>query len=651
MRTCRFSLLGAILALTAFVPGMARAQAPSISAVFPSGGQRGTTPTISILGGNLQDAKHVLISGKGVTATIGEKPAAGNLPIQLKVAADAEPGLHEIRVITARGASNAGRIWIDVYEETNEKEPNNTLAQAQAVTKMPVVMNGQTNGGQDVDVYTFDAKKGDTYVFEIFAARYLSPMDCSMTLRDVGKHILGTAQNRYKQDARLIHTFKADGKYTLSVHDTMYRGGANYVYRLRMGKLPIITSALPMGGTRGSTVTVALTGYNLGEMTQMSVKLPADKGTDVTYVVAQTSGGPTNPIPIYLSDMTEAVESEPNDSWNRSNPLPSPPVMVSGLLQKNKDRDYFAFAAVKGQAILVEVHARRLGSLMDSTIRVMDANQKVLASNDDAVGADSRLTFTPPADGAYYVEVRSLDNRGGSGFFYRLQISDPPAPDYALRLRPGNITISKNSSTAITVVAERRGFTGDIQVRFENLPKGVTATPITIATGQNSGQTTLNAAADADQDGSLIRIIGTGSINGRTLERVAGPQESYKVKGNNNTLYRNNRLTVAGVGPAKQYSLRLEPAMVTITQGQKVTIKVIATRQAKFDDAIAITQASLPTGVKGQNVSIPKGKTEITFTLTAAGNAKVQTQNTIVNGNGKKIVLSAPALKIIVKKK
>ena len=62
--------------------------------------------------------------------------------------------------------------------------------------------------------------------------------------------------------------------------------------------------------------------------------------------------------------------------------------------------------------MLLDVLARRIGSRLHPVLRVLDASGQELASNEGAVGKDSRLTFTPPATGEYLVEVRSLSGRG-----------------------------------------------------------------------------------------------------------------------------------------------------------------------------------------------------------------------------------------------
>ena len=89
--------------------------------------------------------------------------------------------------------------------------------------------------------------------------------------------------------------------------------------------------------------------------------------------------------------------------------------------------DVYAFHAAAGQKLTFDLLGRRLGSRLDSFLRVMDGAGKELASNDDAVGKDSRLEWSPPAAGDYYVQVSDIVGEGGDNYGYRLEITPTPA--------------------------------------------------------------------------------------------------------------------------------------------------------------------------------------------------------------------------------
>ena len=55
------------------------------------------------------------------------------------------------------------------------------------------------------------------------------------------------------------------------------------------------------------------------------------------------------------------------------------------------------------------------------------------------VHADSLLTATLPADGAFYVHIGDAQRQGGPEYGYRLRIS-LPRPDFELRVVPSSVS-------------------------------------------------------------------------------------------------------------------------------------------------------------------------------------------------------------------
>src|SRR6266851_1882985 len=110
----------------------------------------------------------------------------------------------------------------------------------------------------------------------------------------------------------------------------------------------------------------------------------------------------------------------------------------------------------------------------------MEPKGAVLANNDDTFGKDAALVFTPPADGDYILRIRDLNSKGGETAVYYIE-ADLARPDFTLRCDPDKAMIGPGSSTAWYVhVARTDGFTGPVKVEVQGLPKGVSATPLTI---------------------------------------------------------------------------------------------------------------------------------------------------------------------------
>jgi hypothetical protein len=637
-------LFSAVILLAGAAPAFA--QAPGVTSLFPAGGQVGTVVEAAVTGSNLADVQALLVSGRGVQIERLPGGSATACPVKLTIAPNAEAGTREIRLVTRNGVSNGAQLWVGRYPAAREKEPNDRMAEAQALPSFPVTVDGQVDKAADVDRYPFQVAAGETWVFSINAAQHRSDLDPYLTLFDSRGRSIAFAMETFGKDPRLVHTFAAAGKYTVEVRDSLFRGGAGYTYRLSLGKLPVVTRWSPLGGRRGQTVQVALAGINLGATKELQVALPGEAGRSSFRVTPDTAQGPANPIDLLIEDQPEVEEHEPNNEVKAAVRTPALPLRASGRIDAKGDRDLFAFTATEKQALSVDLQARRIGSRLDSVIRVLDATGKELASNDDAVGRDSRLTFTAPAAGEYFAEVRSLSGKGGDDYFYLLRIGAPPTPDFALSVTPDNPTAPAGGAVVLTVTADRRGYAGDIQLRAENLPAGITVSAGTLRSGQNSAILTLTAAAGTPLAYTPVRIVGTAGIGGQGVARVAVGQERFQppLATPAQAQNRETELLVAATGPEPPYLLTAMPAVSEIRAGEKLELTVKCSRKAPYKEAVVVTVVGLPPNVTASALTINGDKTEGKLTLSSTGKAPVGPAMIAIQGTAKTVLVATPAI-------
>jgi hypothetical protein len=643
------------LAALCLLASISPAAAQNIADVWPPGAHRGSKATVRVEGSALAGAKQVLISGHGVKVTMGEVAKDGNsIPLSLDVAADAGPGPYEVRIVTPAGLSTPGYLWVGTFSEIEEKEPDNQPGEAMKLDKLPVTVNGRANSPEDVDWYQFHADAGETMVFDICANRLFAPLDPFLELRDVENHLLGMAMEGYDRDPRLIHTFKKAGEYRLQVRDTLYRGGGNFVYRLTLGKIPVVTQLTPPGGKRGETLNAAVNGVNLGAITNTSIVLPADMPEDRTwYAFVDTPNGLALPVAVFAGDNVQTVAP----SGRAISPL-TPPGSIVGRLAAEKEKHTIPLSLQPGKAYQIDVVARAAGSRVLPYVRVLDPAGKELLNTEDQIGRDPRITFTPPAAGIYRAEVSTIDGKGGPDYYYRLIATAPTAPDFRITASPDNLVLGKSQTQVVDVNLDRRaGFGGPVVVNVEGVPAGVAASPLTIPAGQNSGILTLTAAPDAALANGALRIIaeapdvkaGTGP-----LRRVAGIMANLPRPGEGQVLPRPVHFQmVTTTAAVPLFTLAPESTNITIAPGQSVMVKVRANRRPKDDaanPAIALALANLPPGVSAETPAIPEKQTEATIKLTAAGNAGPVQGNALLTGKLGDITLPAPALRIEIKK-
>lgn len=629
--------------LIAASAGLVQAQTPQIGYIFPAGGQRGQTVTVTVNGQNLQGTTTVLFSGAGVAAKVAptadgkglQNTNGGALPIVISIAPDAPLGVREVRVFGPRGVSNVGRFSVGAHPEVNETEPNNKLPQAQKVVT-PVTINGQINGAEDEDLFAFEAKEGQQIAFDVESFPLTFALDSILTLRDAQGRPLAMGRDPHRFDASLTYTFKKSGTYVLQIHDWTYSGGANFVYRLTMGAVPFITSIFPAGGQKGANVVVTLNGVNLPTTTH-AVNVPADAASPMPISV-----GGSNSVPFYVGEFPEGVEWEPNDTRETATRFAGLPLTINGRIEKPGERDYFVFPAQAGQRFILEVFGRRIGSPLDSILTLTNAQgNEVVPPADDIQGSkDSRLDFTFPAAGDYVLMIRDVTHRGGEDFVYRIVIAPPGGPDFTLTASPDAPNVGQGGNTVITVNGNRlNGFNGDIALSVPNPPPGITVTPNVLRAGQNVTLMSLTAAPNAAINFTALDIVGTATIGDKTVTRRAAPLETFTRRADGNPGQRPVGMRVLGIAEQPLFVVATSVTQLTLVQGQAVQVPVTVVRKAGFNGAINLTLGAQPqlNNINAPQVAIGGDKNEGVFTISAAGNAQSQTYAMFINGNANNV--------------
>jgi hypothetical protein len=457
--------------------------------------------------------------------------------VKLRITLDASArlGSRELRVATKLGLSNPLQFHVGHLPEFRESEPNDKTAVATEVPSLPVVLNGQIMPG-DVDRFRFNALKGQRLVMDV-SARDLIPyladavpgwFQAIVTLYDAdGREVACADDYRFDPDPVLRYEVPRDGQYVLEIRDAIYRGREDFVYRIALGELPFVSSIFPLGGPRGKRTAVAVEGWNLSKA-QRRQKVSHDT-TGIHSLRIEGSAGVSNAVPFAVDDLPEHREKEQNGDTAHAEKL-TMPVIVNGRIEQPGDQDVFRFHARKGDEIVAEVHARRLGSPLDSLLRMTDARGRQMALSDDhrdeGAGlvthhADSLLTVSIPTTGHYLLWLGDTQRKGGPEYGYRLRVSRKQE-DFALRVMPSAISVRGNTTVPITVYALRKdGFTGDIRLRLVGAPEGFLLAGALVQAGQDKVRLTMEVPRKTEQKLTHLFLEGVAHVDGKDVSRRA----------------------------------------------------------------------------------------------------------------------------------
>lgn len=395
--------LTAVFAQQSEHPTGPRMTPPTLASVAPLGAARGTTIEMTLEGFNLAKASGIYFSEAGIkgrivrvkelpdlpdvrlgsngtpsTVDVGPLPPRNQVTVELDIAPEAPVGPVKFRVLTPLGTSPEGTFVVEpYYGESPDKEPNDTLETA-FETYLPSVLAGTIARAGDVDHYKIAVKAGEELVFENQAPRIGSTLQ--PVVRIVAEDQTVVREFGYdggETAARFSHRFDKAGSYYVRVSDYEGSGRASNFYRILVGKLPVAVSAYPLGLRRGGEREIAVTGFNLAAS---KVKVagrasPADENLAILRPKAD-DGDAFTELRLALGDDPEVDSAGSNVSAAAAQPL-TLPVTVNGRIGAPKNNlpveHYFKFAARKGQKVIVEVNARRLGSELDSLVEIVDA--------------------------------------------------------------------------------------------------------------------------------------------------------------------------------------------------------------------------------------------------------------------------------------
>lgn len=515
-----WSLMLTRLALTAWSLTLTPLEAapPTLTQVFPPGGQRGTTVAATFTG-KLDGA--VKVEAPGLEVAAGEK--AGQFAITIP--ADFGGDRAWIRVYNDEGASAVIPFLVSTLPERLEKEPNNSPKEAEVLDTPRAVVNGVLKNA-DTDAFLVPLTAGDTLVAALDAhTRLGSPIDAVLQIALPDGTVLADNHDDLGLDPRLAFTAPADGKYLVRLFGFLaepntnisLQGNDNCLYRLTLTTGAFVTHARPVSIHSDPSKTIRLYGWNLptADLGVLPVPLPLEReprtdlrlpaGTDWASIGGPELAGSARVRRVPFATSVRAADGGPN-------PALSLPHAVTGCLQSPGQIDSYSLALQKGQVLLVTAEARTWGSPVDPVVRLADPEGKKVAEVDDTAGGrDALLTYTAPRDGTFLVSLTDRHRAGSDRHFYQLTCR-LDEPDFELTAAADTVTLPADKPAEIAVTVVRRGNIGPITVTAEGLPPGVTVEPgVSEPKGDSAKKVIVRLKGAGTAHSGRIRLVGRTS--------------------------------------------------------------------------------------------------------------------------------------------
>jgi hypothetical protein len=609
-----------------------RTTPPTIASVSPRGVPRGATTELTVEGLNLAKASAVFFSEPGIqarilrikelpdgpdvrlganggvsTVDVGPLPPRNEVTLELDISADADIGPVDFRLQTPLGTSPEGRFLIEpYYGESADREPNDTPEDAVEVYT-PAILVGAISKPGDVDYYKITVKAGEQLVFENGAAMLGSALQPVVSIYDADQalvHEYGLEGGRSAQ--YFAHRFDKAGAYYVKIADYEEGGSARHFYRIKVGKFPLALAAYPLGVRKGETERVALTGYNLGAGKVAVAGEPSPEYESAVMLRPKVAAGKTfNRLKLAVDGEPETESSGQNVSVAAAQAIEAPVIVNGKLLAGEND---FRFKARKGEKLVLEVNADRLGSPLDSMLEILDAKGNPVERATVRCELATAVTLNDPSSSGSGVRILSWTGMAvGDTLMVGSELikvsAMPRGPDDDIRFesfegqRLGLLDTTPEAHSIDTPVYKVQVYPPGKTFVTNGLP--LVRLPYRNDDGGPGYGKDSRLRFTAPADGEYIARL-------RDVRGLHGEDYAY-------------RLAVRA--PTPDFRLSVEPRNPNVPVGGRIPVTVTALRLDDFDGPIDVSIESLPAGISATRGVIEPGRASTTILLSADENA------------------------------
>jgi hypothetical protein len=599
---------------------------PVIAVISSPEGARGQTIEIELHGKDLHTGEVISTLASAVVEITTRK--SDTLTIRLAIPPTAAPGSYTLRVKSDAGESAPQSFLVNRFVAVAESEPNDSPMSGQKIA-LPVTIVGAIDKAGDLDWFRFEAKAGQEVGVQVSTIGLNSKLDAVLRLVDPEGNTVAESLS-----GNLGHTCTRAGTYALGVRDREYRGGG-MPYRLSIGNIPVVTSVFPLGVQRGSETDIHLEGVHLGRHGSIRVAAPATAavGSRIPVPVMAAEGPPLGAPSVVVGEFPE-VSIAANEGTI------AVPGTANGFIGEPGTTNIWRFPARKGERLLLEISAQRIGSPLDSTIEILDAKGRPLPRATLRCLAKTYVAFRDHESRSTGIRLEAWSELAvndyllvGSELLRIRELPRNPDDDCQLFARGGQ----RLGFLGTTPAQESQG-TPMYKVGIH--PPGTTFAPnglpvVTLFWRNDDGGPGF---------GKDSRLVFDPPADGTYRVRVG----DARGEGSKSHAY---RLTVRP--PRPDYSVSFStPGQVSL--GSAVPVRVNVERADEFEGPIQVRLVNLPTGLSAPESFVPAGEFSTSFALYASPSAKLPARmpqleleaRTIIDGKEvvRKTTAPAPAL-------
>lgn len=401
--------------------------------VFPSGGKIGEQTWLTLIGDHWDEFK-TIETAITVTESLGNELLG--LPPEFR--SPTPPLFHAVD-----------------FENEFEKEPNGNFnvvkkRSLQKLATPPTALNGIISQPRDYDYFQFAAKKGKTYIVKCIAQRLGSGLDPRIKIYSPSLEHIGANDDFGRHpDSQLEFKATVDGNYFVRVHDQLYRGQLNFVYRIEIAE-------------KQPAINFGIKRVDRNSQLRQVVTVPQGGRYAVLLDVKKTM------VPGPISFATDTLPLGIRAQWQ---PLQDGTTLVPVVFEADEN------AELAGTLFNLTATAT-IGSETDAANTTVTGHFKNKA--DLALGPPNNFVYT-------------------SGTIHQLPMAVVAALPFSVDFETPTAPLVRNGSMSVPIVVTRAdGFEGNVRVELLFRSPGVGARRfINIPKGKTTGNYPINANSSA----------------------------------------------------------------------------------------------------------------------------------------------------------
>ena len=407
------------------------AEKPEITRFTPASTKVGGTELISCVGSFKSWPVSIWSSSQDVQWKCNEKAGEFEVTVQ----ANAKPAITWVRFYNEAGATPPKPFLISNKKPFRESEPNDRITQVKESVAPDTEVFGVLEKNGDIDHYRLDLKQGETISAIVDATRYLkSPLDAHLQLLDSRGFVLLENLDHYGLDPAIEYKISKDGPYYLRVFGfpeqpdstISFRGGAEYVYRLRWNVGPLELDTLPVVDEHWTAPSI-----------------PTVQATSIQEATAVTTSDPQ-----------------------------------FGIFPSAAQTHSFKLPTANGKLLHLRVLSQSIGSDLDPTLTIVDKDGKQQSFQDDAgTNRDPDIRWVVPKEGEYWANINDFHKRGNHASPYWFKV-DALEPGIAPSITNDLLDAKASKEFDVGIKIERlANWTGELELITTGLPEGSTLKP------------------------------------------------------------------------------------------------------------------------------------------------------------------------------